>query len=93
MSNRSCQRLSFLTDIRYSHYCGVYTIKASTRRFLCSGNPADSIAGEEGVPPVFSPMARTLEDLETFWRAVMSMKPWEYDHTVSTTYLSVEGKG
>ncbi|KAI0945310.1 hypothetical protein AcW1_001558 [Taiwanofungus camphoratus] len=64
-----------------SHYCGVYTIKASTRRFLCSGNPADSIAGEEGVPPVFSPMARTLEDLETFWRAVMSMKPWEYDHT------------
>ena len=28
-------------------------------------------------------MTRTLEDLETFWRAIMIMKPWEYDHSVS----------
>lgn len=30
----------------------------------------------------FSPLARTLDDLETIWRAVMSMKPWDYDHFV-----------
>lgn len=28
-------------------------------------------------------MARTLADLETFWKAVVSQKPWDYDHTVS----------
>lgn len=28
-------------------------------------------------------MAKTLEDLETFWRGVFQMKPWEYDHSVS----------
>lgn len=39
--------------------------------------------GQEGIPAVYSPMTRTLEDLETFWRAIMSMKPWEYDHSVS----------
>ncbi|KZT10510.1 amidase signature enzyme [Laetiporus sulphureus 93-53] len=65
-----------------SHYSGVYTIKASSYRFLKTGNAHTSIPGEEGVPVSFSPMTRTLEDLETFWRAVMSMSPWEYDHAV-----------
>ncbi len=51
-------------------------------RFLKSGN-ATSMPGQEGIPAVYSPMTRTLEDLETFWRAIMSMKPWEYDHSVS----------
>lgn len=40
--------------------------------------------GQEGVPAICAPMARTLEDLETFWKAVVSMKPWEYDHSVRT---------
>ncbi len=40
------------------------------------------MAGQIGIPAVYSPMTRTLEDLETFWRAVVSMKPWEYDHSV-----------
>ena len=50
-------------------------------RFLKTGNPT-SMPGQEGIPAVYSPMTRTLEDLETFWRAIMSMKPWEYDHSV-----------
>ena len=51
-------------------------------RFMKGGNNT-SMPGQEGIPAVYSPMARTLADLETFWRAVVSMKPWEYDHSVS----------
>ncbi|CCM00797.1 uncharacterized protein FIBRA_02839 [Fibroporia radiculosa] len=65
-----------------SHYSGTYTVKASSRRFLKAGNTHTSIPGVEGIGVVFSPMARTLEDLETFWRAVMSMRPWQYDDSV-----------
>lgn len=63
------------------HFSGVYSIKASMHRFMKSGN-ATSMPGQEGIPATYSPMTRTLEDLETFWRAIMSMKPWEYDHSV-----------
>ncbi|KAJ8691825.1 hypothetical protein PTI98_011356 [Pleurotus ostreatus] len=61
-----------------AHYCGVYSIRSSAQRFLKAGN-ATSMPGQEGVSPVYSPMARTLDDLDTFWQAVMSMKPWKYD--------------
>ncbi|KAI9510201.1 amidase signature enzyme [Russula earlei] len=76
-------RLGIGTDVAGSvripaHYCGIYTIKASTHRFPKDGN-STSLVGQEGVPPVYSPMTRTLEDLETFWRAIVGMKPWEYD--------------
>ncbi|KAH8115930.1 amidase signature enzyme [Phellopilus nigrolimitatus] len=64
-----------------SHYSGVYTIKASAGRFTKMGN-ASSMPGQEGVPAVYSPMARTLEDLETFWKAIFLMEPWSYDHSV-----------
>lgn len=64
------------------HYSGVYTIKASSGRFLKSGNTNTSVPGQQGVAVSFSPLARTLDDLETFWKAVMSMKPWDYDHFV-----------
>lgn len=79
-------RIGIGTDVAGSvrcpaHYSGVYTIKASMHRFLKSGNPT-SMPGQEGVPAVYSPMARTLEDLETFWKAIFSMKPWIYDHSV-----------
>ncbi|KAK0192414.1 amidase signature enzyme [Armillaria mellea] len=63
-----------------SHYSGVYTIRSSTTRFPKLGG-ATSIPGQEGVAAVCSPMARTLADLETFWKAVVSQKPWDYDHT------------
>jgi Asp-tRNA(Asn)/Glu-tRNA(Gln) amidotransferase A subunit family amidase len=79
-------RLGIGTDVAGSvripaHYSGIYAIKASTQRFPKSGN-ATSTVGQEGVPSVNSPMARTLEDLETFWRAIIGMKPWEYDPSV-----------
>lgn len=79
-------RLGIGTDVAGSvrapaHYAGVYTIKASMGRFLKTGNPT-SMPGQEGVPAVYSPMTRTLEDLEMFWKAIMSMEPWNYDHSV-----------
>ena len=79
-------RLGIGTDVAGSvrvpaHYSGIYTIKASMHRFLKAGN-ASAMVGQEGIPAVYSPMTRTLEDLETFWRAVVGMKPWEYDPSV-----------
>ena len=79
-------RLGIGTDVAGSvripaHYSGIYTIKSSSQRFPRGGNNT-SVAGQEGVPAVYSPMTRTLEDLETFWRAIVAMKPWEYDHSV-----------
>ena len=41
-----------------------------------------SMPGQEGIPSVFSPMARTLPDLVYFSTSIISMKPWNYDHTV-----------
>jgi Asp-tRNA(Asn)/Glu-tRNA(Gln) amidotransferase A subunit family amidase len=79
-------RLGIGTDVAGSvrvpaHYCGIYSIKSSITRFPKGGN-ATPMAGQEGVQPVYSPMTRTLEDLETFWRAIVDMKPWEYDPSV-----------
>lgn len=79
-------RIGIGTDVAGSvrlpaHYSGVYSMKASSGRFIKTGNTT-STPGQDGVPSVVSPMARTLEDLHTFWKAVISMKPWEYDHSV-----------
>lgn len=41
-----------------------------------------SMPGQEGIPSVFSPMTRTLGDLVYFSKAMISMKPWVYDHSV-----------
>ena len=41
-----------------------------------------SMPGQEGIPSVFSPMARTLEDLIYFSRSLIGMKPWLWDHSV-----------
>ena len=38
--------------------------------------------GQEGIPSVFSPMARTLGDLVYFSKSMIQMKPWKYDHSV-----------
>ena len=69
-----------------AHYSGVYTIKASVGRFLKMGS-GTSIPGQEGVAPVYSPMARTLDDLDFFWKAVVSMQPWKYDPSVKSLLL------
>lgn len=41
-----------------------------------------SMPGQEGIPSVFSPMARTLDDLSYFSRTMIQMKPWTYDYSV-----------
>ncbi|KAH7920751.1 amidase signature enzyme [Leucogyrophana mollusca] len=64
-----------------AHWCGIYSIKASSRRFCVTG-ASTSAPGQEGIPHVNSPLARTLEDLEYFFKAVISMEPWTYDHSV-----------
>ncbi|KZT35849.1 amidase signature enzyme [Sistotremastrum suecicum HHB10207 ss-3] len=78
-------RIGIGTDVAGSvrlpaHYAGVYAIRSSVGRFPKPG-PRTSMPGQEGVPSICAPMARTLDDLETFWKAVVSMKPWEYDHS------------
>lgn len=88
-------RIGIGTDVAGSvrvpaHYSGIYSIKASIGRFPRTGN-ATSMIGSEGVPAVYSPMARTIEDLEYFWKAVVGMEPWKYDHSVSCKTNSYNG--
>ena len=64
-----------------AHYSGVYSIRCSAGRFPRSGN-VTSAAGQEGVVSVYSPMAKTIEDLSFFLKTVIDMKPWTYDHHV-----------
>ncbi|KAM5382359.1 hypothetical protein ACJA88_004154 [Fusarium oxysporum] len=40
-----------------------------------------SMPGQDGVPAVYSPMARTLNDLTYFTRSIIQMKPWTYDYS------------
>ncbi|GMF96885.1 unnamed protein product [Aspergillus oryzae] len=62
-------------------WSGIYSLRCSTGRWPKVGVNT-SMAGQEGVPSVFSPMARTLNDLTYFTKAIVSMKPWKYDYTV-----------
>lgn len=64
-----------------AHFSGCYSLRCSTGRWPKAGF-STSMAGQEGVPSVYSPMARTLNDLAYLTRSVISMKPWEYDHSV-----------
>jgi Asp-tRNA(Asn)/Glu-tRNA(Gln) amidotransferase A subunit family amidase len=62
-------------------WSGIYALRCSTGRFPKAGN-VTSMVGQEGVPSVYSPMAKTLPDLRYFLETVITMKPWEYDFTV-----------
>lgn len=64
-----------------AHYSGCYSLRCSIGRWPKNGINT-SMPGQEGVPSVFSPMARTLNDLTYFTRSFIQMKPWRYDHTV-----------
>lgn len=61
-----------------AHFSGVYSLRCSTGRWPKLGMHT-SMPGQEGVPSVYSPMARTLNDLTYFSRAVIGMEPWKYD--------------
>ncbi|KAJ5606779.1 hypothetical protein N7537_003398 [Penicillium hordei] len=62
-------------------WSGIYSLRCSTGRWP-KGGVNTSMPGQEGVPSVFSPMARTLGDLTYFTRAIIRMEPWKYEHTV-----------
>ncbi|CCF32818.1 amidase [Colletotrichum higginsianum] len=64
-----------------AHFSGCYSLRCSTGRWPKLGF-CTSMPGQEGVPSVYSPMARTLDDLRYFTRAVVGMRPWEYDYSV-----------
>jgi fatty acid amide hydrolase len=62
-------------------WSGIYSLRCSTGRWPKIGVNT-SMPGQEGIPSVFSPMARTLNDLAYFARSIIGMQPWRYDHTV-----------
>lgn len=64
-----------------AHFSGCYSLRCSTGRWPKMGMNT-SMPGQEGIASVFSPMARTLNDLTYFTRSFIEMKPWRYDHTV-----------
>ncbi|KAL8907209.1 MAG: hypothetical protein Q9171_005961, partial [Xanthocarpia ochracea] len=64
-----------------AHFAGIYSLRCSTGRWPKMGMKT-SMPGQEGIPSVFSPMARTLPDLVYFTKSMIGMKPWEYDHSV-----------
>ena len=64
-----------------AHFSGCYALRCSTGRWPKMGMNT-SMPGQEGIPSVFSPMARTLDDLRYFSRAFVRCGPWRYDHTV-----------
>ncbi|KAL9102340.1 MAG: hypothetical protein Q9163_002490 [Psora crenata] len=64
-----------------AHFAGIYSLRCSTGRWPKMGTNT-SMPGQEGVPSVCSPMARTLEDLVYFSRSFIGMRCWRWDHTV-----------
>ena len=89
-------RIGIGTDVAGSvrvpaHFSGCYSLKCSTGRFPKYGNTT-SMAGQEGIPAVYSPMARTFIDLSYFLKAVIGMKPWTYDYSVHPMPWNDEAK-
>lgn len=64
-----------------AHFSGIYSLRCSTGRWPKFGM-VTSMPGQEGIPSVFSPMTRTLDDLAYFTKSMAEMKPWKYDHSV-----------
>ncbi|QIW99581.1 hypothetical protein AMS68_005099 [Peltaster fructicola] len=62
-------------------YSGCYSLRCSTGRWPKMGINT-SMPGQEGIASVFSPMARTLLDLQYFTRSFIEQRPWKYDHSV-----------
>ena len=69
-----------------AHCCGIYGMRSTIGRFPTLG-VWPPLPGQEFVGTSTSPMARRLDDLEEFWKRVVEMRPWNYDHTVSSGLL------
>ncbi|KAJ2893190.1 amidase [Zalerion maritima] len=63
-----------------AHFAGIYSLRCSTGRWPRTGGKT-SMPGQEGVPAVYSPMTRTMDDLAYFTRSLLQAKPWKYDYT------------
>ncbi|KAJ7466725.1 amidase signature domain-containing protein [Mycena galericulata] len=79
-----------------AHFCGIWGLKGSVGRFPMWGTMS-SMMGLESVQILAAPMAGSLEDLEEFWKRIVSMKPWTYDFTCvplpwQPVDLQVEGR-
>lgn len=59
-------------------FCGLHTIKPSTRR-LPLGKASNSGLGQESILSAAGPMARSLETVDYFMRAVLNWRPADYD--------------
>jgi Asp-tRNA(Asn)/Glu-tRNA(Gln) amidotransferase A subunit family amidase len=64
-----------------AHFCGIYGLKASSRRFPVAG-AVTCYPGFLAISTVTSPMAADLDDLEEFCHRFIDLKPWEQDPTV-----------
>jgi Asp-tRNA(Asn)/Glu-tRNA(Gln) amidotransferase A subunit family amidase len=64
-----------------AHFCGVYGMKSSIGRFPSWGT-LPPMPGLESVSVSTCAMSRRLDDLEEFWKRIVKMQPWDYDHTV-----------
>jgi Asp-tRNA(Asn)/Glu-tRNA(Gln) amidotransferase A subunit family amidase len=64
-----------------AHWSGCSALRCSTGRWPRRGVHT-SITGQEGVPSVYSPMARTVADLRFFAREVLRLPGWRFDPSV-----------
>ncbi|KAI9773171.1 MAG: hypothetical protein M1840_008292 [Geoglossum simile] len=64
-----------------AHFSGIYSLRCSIGRWPKIGGTT-SMPGQDGIPSVLSPMARTMGDLTYFTKSLLGMNPWKYDHTV-----------
>lgn len=79
-------RIGIGTDVAGSvrapaHFSGCYSLRCSTGRWPKMGMTT-SMPGQDGIPSVFSPMARTLNDLRYFTKSFISTRPWRLDYSV-----------
>lgn len=63
-----------------SHMMGLYALKPSSGRLPYLGCQV-STAGQEHVPSVIGPMARSLESIESVTKIVIEAEPWNEDPT------------
>ncbi|KAG7086799.1 hypothetical protein E1B28_002727 [Marasmius oreades] len=61
-----------------SHFAGLYGLKGSVGRWPSERNRS-SMEGVECLKTSGGPLTRSMADLLHVWRAVIEMKPWEYE--------------